>query len=329
MASPTFTPAQLEIYFNRIQLPEKYRPASNHPLDLTLLTALHIHHISTVPYENLIIHYSPHRKITLDAPTLFQKIVANSRGRGGYCMESTLLFLFVLRDLGFNVYPTGVRIRLRENGVPVGNFIGLVHIVLIVKLAGSGEKFVIDTAFGGDGPTKPLPLKHDFVTTNLGTQENRYIWSGIEQQPPRPDGERQMWWIYQYRNSIDKPWRSFYVFTEVEFLLADFNIMSHFTGATGETHQVFTVLIVLFQRSNEEDGEELRITGKRMLVNGVVKQNLGGRTEVVKVCETEEERIDVLKELFGITLEQEEKDAIVGRVTALKSRSDLPILEAE
>ena len=53
--------------------------------------------------------------------------------------------------------------------------------------------------------------------------------------------------------------------------------------------------------------------GKVMLINGEVKRNLGGKTEVVKVCRSEEERIQFLREYFGITLTEEERDGVKGR----------------
>lgn len=40
-------------------------------------------------------------------------------------MEDSLFFMWMLQAYGFDVYPTGVRIRLRENGVPKGDFGGL------------------------------------------------------------------------------------------------------------------------------------------------------------------------------------------------------------
>ena len=39
-------------------------------------------------------------------------------------MESCIFFNHVLRKLGFEAYTTGARIRLREGGVPVGDYIG-------------------------------------------------------------------------------------------------------------------------------------------------------------------------------------------------------------
>lgn len=59
------------------------------------------------------------------------------------------------------------------------------------------------------------------------------------------------------------------------------------------------------------DGEE--VVGKVMLVNGVVSRNDGGKTVVVKVCRNEEERVEVLKEVFGIGLIEEEVVGVRGR----------------
>ena len=164
---------------------------------------------------------------------------------------------------------------------------------------------MLDVGFGGDGATKPLPLISGHVEQNLGPQEIRLIYSTIEQQID----QSKMLWIYQYRNGVDKDWNSFYCFPEFEFLPQDFEIMNYFTSTSqgGTNFQTRTVLIVRFLR------EEESIVGKVMLVDGVVKRNLGGQTEIVKICEGEHERVKALKEYFAITLTEEEKEGVKGR----------------
>lgn len=54
-----------------------------------------------------------------------------------------------------------------------------------------------------------------------------------------------------------------------------------------------------------------------MLVNGEVKMNTGGKTQVVKVCKTEAERVEALREYFGIELTEEEREGIRGTCTDL------------
>lgn len=171
-----------------------------------------------------------------------------------------------------------------------------------------GSKYMLDVGFGGDGATKPLPLVSGHVVQNLGPQEIRLLYSTISQQT---DQSKKLW-IYQYRNGKDKEWNSFYCFPEFEFLSQDFEIMNYFTSTShGETNfQTRTVLIVRFLRGErEQEG----IVGKVMLVNGEVKRNMGGKTEVVKVCETEEERVGALEEYFAITLTKGEKVGVRGR----------------
>ena len=181
-----------------------------------------------------------------------------------------------------------------------------------------GTRWMVDVGFGGDGATRPTPLIDGHVTCNIGTQDIRLTRDFIPSQTERTS-ERKLW-IYQYRNSPEKPWNSFYAFSDqVEFVPADFNVMNWYTGSAPESFRTFTVLIVKFLRRLKEDGsEEEEVYGKRMLVNGVVKENLGGKTTVVQECRTEGERSQALKEWFGMELMAEEGEGINGWGTELK-----------
>lgn len=123
MASP-YSREQISQFLDYISIPTEFRLDAKPGPDLALLRALHVHMITTVPYENLALHYSSEKRIHLDPQFLFQKIVGSKRGRGGYCLENSILFLHVLRALGFTVYPVGVKVRLRVDGVPTGGYLG-------------------------------------------------------------------------------------------------------------------------------------------------------------------------------------------------------------
>lgn len=109
---------QVEQFFDRIALPEKYR---DHPVlkkrdaieseeGGEFLALLHRYTLAAVPFENLELHYSPHHTISLDPQHLFHKIVERGFGRGGYCLETNTLFLVILRTIGYDVYPAGARV---------------------------------------------------------------------------------------------------------------------------------------------------------------------------------------------------------------------------
>lgn len=117
-----FTAEDVERYYNLIKLPSRYR--TQHAKNYELLHVLHTFQISTIPYENLSIHYSKSHNVNIEPRAAFEKF-CSGKGRGGYCMEVAIFYLHMLRAIGFKAYHTGVRIRLREDGVPNGDYIGL------------------------------------------------------------------------------------------------------------------------------------------------------------------------------------------------------------
>lgn len=323
------SPDQVSSYLTYLDLPPTFHPSASPTLSLSYLTTLFTHQITAIPYENLIIHYSPSHTVSLDPQTLFDKIItppgAPRRGRGGYCMEISLLFLHLLHALGFtSAYTVGVRIRPRSaDGVPDGEYTGFVHLVILLTLPGdgpSGQRYVLDAGFGGDGPTRPMELVEGVVHHNsVGTQEVRFSrgWLGGGSRFVPPDEGRRLW-VYEYRNGSGRPWNAFYAFdADLEFLEADFGVMSHYTSTAETSFQTRATLVVRFLRGVGEDGG-VRVVGKVMLVGGVVKRNLGGKTEVVKVCGTEAERVEALREWFEIVLTEEEARSIKGGVAELK-----------
>lgn len=97
--------------------------------------------------------------------------------------------------------------------------------------------------------------------------------------------------------------------------------MNWYTGSSPDSFQTYRMIIVKFLRrlkEGEGEGGEEEIYGKRMLINGTIKENLGGKTRVVQECASEAERVKALEEWFGITLLEEEKVAIRGHCTELK-----------
>jgi len=313
--SSAYSPEQISAYLDYIEVPAHHR--QNEPkLNLEFLIDLHVHTLSAIPYENLSLHYNDQHTNTLDPQKLFQKIVVDNRGRGGYCMEISLLYNHILRGLGFQVYTAGVKIRRRQNGIPHGPYVGWVHIVNIVELP-DGSKWMCDVAFGGDGATRPLPLLEDHVTHNMGTQEIRLIKDHIPAQIDRRPHTKM--WIYQYRNSPSQIWNSFYAFYEVEFSAEDFGVMNWYTGHSPDSPQLGGLLVIKFLRRQKEEGEgENEIFGKRMLIDGIIKENLGGKTSIVETCVSEKDRIAALGKWFGISLTEVEKKGITGWKTELR-----------
>ncbi|KAI1126183.1 hypothetical protein F5Y10DRAFT_245340 [Nemania abortiva] len=310
MSSSAYAREQIDQFLDYIQLPKQYHHA---PPSYDLLRTLHTHMLAAVPYENLAIHYNPSHAVELDPQHLFRKIVVNKRGRGGYCMEDGILYNHMLVGLGFDSYTVGVRTRLRDGGIPKGDFPGWVHIVSIVEI--DGQRYHVDIAFGGDCATLPMPLVDGLVHQNIGAQQIRLVRDWIPTQAKRTDEHKL--WIYEYRNGPDKPWNPFYCFALVEFMPNDWDVINVFASTSPKSWQTKTVIAIKFlRRTRDDDGRE-EIYGKRMLVNDVVKENLGGRTVVVHECKSEGDRVAALEKYFDLYLTEEEKNGIKGWQAAL------------
>jgi arylamine N-acetyltransferase len=117
-------------------------------------------------------------------------------------------------------------------------------------------------------------------------------------------------------------------FTTLEFLPQDYAVMSYYVNNSPQSWFTTTVVAVKMlldnehseddkQASNEEQPEDVVVMGKEMLSGAELKRNMGGKTQLVKTCATEQERVHVLRDVFGLVLTEEERMGITGSVAAL------------
>ncbi len=117
-------------------------------VDIDTLRALHLHHNSAIPFENIDVVLP--REIQLDDQSLVDKLV--TARRGGYCFEQNGLFERVLREVGFNVRSLLGRVVLANPPqMPPRT-----HRLLLVEL--NGERWIADVGFGGQTLTAPIRL---------------------------------------------------------------------------------------------------------------------------------------------------------------------------
>lgn len=165
-------------------------------------------------------------------------------------------------------------------------------------------QYLADVGYGGNGPKVPLPLISGSVVHNLGTQDLRLVRETTMGLSDRQQGR----WTYQFRNAEDQAWAIGYSFTDIEFTLKDFEVMNFFTSRSPDSFLTTKILVVKFL---QEDG---KITGKVIMDQEQVKKNTEGKNTLPQTCQTEEERVQVLENLFKLKLPEEEKNGIRGRI---------------
>ncbi|KAI4263907.1 MAG: hypothetical protein L6R42_000966 [Xanthoria sp. 1 TBL-2021] len=302
---PTYTDSQLSKYLHSFSF--NYGELFRHgfAIDYNELKTIQQHHLSTYPFENLSLHYSTTHTISLDLDLLFEKFVEADRGRGGYCMENNAFLGSMLRSMGYDVTSVGARVCDGIHGGDGETFGSWSHMVNIITI--SNKRYMVDVAFGGNGATAPLPLEENTIHERIAPSEMRLIRSSIKQHTD----PHQRLWLYQARETRDSEWQTQYCFTETEFLAEDYEMMNFWTSQSRTS--IFTQAI-LMAKMVMEDG---KVVGAVTMFNEKVKREVGG-VVVERFCMSEEDRLGILKEWFGVRLTGEEERGIKGLVTELK-----------
>jgi N-hydroxyarylamine O-acetyltransferase len=111
------------------------------------LIALHEHHVYSVPFENLDIHYK--KIFDLNPDRVYKKVVGDFRG--GFCYELNLIFSRLLIDIGFTARIISCRI-FNDSGEPGPEYD---HMAIHVK---TDREYLVDVGFG-DLFVRPLEIR--------------------------------------------------------------------------------------------------------------------------------------------------------------------------
>jgi N-hydroxyarylamine O-acetyltransferase len=247
-------------YFDRIGYQGPRSPT------LDVLRALHRLHPQAIAFENL----DPflHRPVDLDIAALQRKLV--SGGRGGYCFEHNLLFMEMLKAIGFDVSGLAARVLWNQ---PEDAVTARSHMLLRVEL--DGRIWLADVGFGGLTQTGPLL----FVP-------------GLEQQTPHEmfrvveaDG------YFRMQASVGDTWRTLYRFDLQEQFPVDYAVSNYFLSTSPASHF----------RSSLIAARALPDRRLALQNNRLSTHHRDGRTKRVE-CADPAELAEILQSQFGVAL---------------------------
>lgn len=321
---PRYSNDQLQKYFARISLPDQYRSspvvqdsslAQTKEHGLPLLKALHRYHLANIPFENLELHYSAHKKVSLNMDVLYDKFVERGmkHGRGGRCMENNGFFGTVLRSLGYNVRNCGGRVsRMWNPNAETREQLGQTydnwnHMLNLVKL--EKQWYIVDVGMGSMGPAIVYPLEDGWEGIAVPPRKIRLQLRAIPESYGQGEDTPKLWCFDQCLVP-DEPgkdkWIPTYCFTETEFLPQDYEMMSFFTSNNPSVF--FTYCIICTKLLLDEEKQEL--VGDVTLFNNAVRKTVGGKREPPTELKSEEERVQALRETFKVELTEEERNGI-------------------
>ena len=253
--APASAHLDLDAYLRRIGYAGDLRPSR------VTLDALHLAHVTHIPFENLDILLG--RPIRLDLASVQAKLVTG--GRGGYCFEQNLLFATVLRELGFAVTQLAARVRLGTDVVRPRT-----HMTLLVDV--DGARWLADVGFGASGLLLPMPFGN-------GQEARQFAWTF------RVVLEAGAWVL---RSRAGEWWEDLYAFTEEPQHPVDYEIANWYTSTYPDSR--FTQTLT---------AQQIAPDVRRILRNREYSEDRG--TEVAhRTLADDEEVLEMLAETFGL-----------------------------
>ncbi|XP_055470395.1 arylamine N-acetyltransferase 2-like [Psammomys obesus] len=275
----------IEAYFERIG----YQNSRN-KLDLKTLTAILQHQIRAIPFENLNIHCGESMELNLD--TIFDQIVRKKRG--GWCLQVNHLLYWALTITGFETTMLGGYVF---NTAANKYSSGMIH--LLVQVTIGDKDYIVDAGFGRSYQMwEPLELtsgknQPQVPAIFILTEENgTWYLDQIRREQYIPNQE------FVNTDLLEKnKYRKIYSFTLEPRTIEDFESTNTYLQTSPAS--VFTSKSFCSLQTPE---------GVHCLVGSTLTYRRFNYKDSIDLVEfkslTEEEIEDVLKTIFGVSLEK-------------------------
>lgn len=113
-----------------------------------------------IPFENMSIIENRNAAITMD--NLYNKMIL--RNEGGVCYELNTVLYYFLCENGFHT--TMVRGITYDHNENQWSASGRTHIFNLIEY--KGQRYIVDSGFGGNLPLKPVPLNGEIIVSDNG-----------------------------------------------------------------------------------------------------------------------------------------------------------------
>jgi arylamine N-acetyltransferase len=126
-------------------------------------------------------------------------------------------------------------------------------------------------------------------------------------------------------NDPNTRWNQIYIFSETEYFQCDFEAMSYFVSThapSPESHfSTLRDVMMLKKYFWLEGQQDVLVADKHLgvyyLIGNSLKRAAGQEVEEIKEVETEEERIELIKQYFDVDIDRDGINYVRGRKVAL------------
>ncbi|KAF8510143.1 cysteine proteinase [Hysterangium stoloniferum] len=311
-----YSPTQVQKYLEIIGFPADV--ASFIP-NLGALDCLIRQHLLTFPFENTPLHYDADHDIDASPQPIYQRLVEQKKG-GSLCYGLNGLLMGMLRGLGYRAIAVSGRVNLSPPTEKPRTFSVPSHLCILVQFGGGSPgntqtTYLVDTAFGRSCLVHPLLLEVGQTASGAAPPEEHRIAQASDSDSSVLGVE----WALEYRCGSDQPnWSTLYSFSETETPPSDWIAYSqNFCARPPPVFKNNVVCLRFF--ATDTAGPNGALLGRFMLMGNKVLKKIGTHAEPIMEFNTEKERIQILRDVFGIIIEETEIEYIENTPAAFQS----------
>lgn len=259
--------------------------------------------------------------------------------KNSFICNNTLIPTSIFID---RVLPVAGRVNMSQPTSPTPHtFTFLTHLVLLVQLPPSNSLYLVDVGFGGNGPVRPMPFPLSTLESqsplSLSSFQAEIEHFSLVQGGAPPEQHRLTLyhhplsalepsaltadWALQYRcrgSEHQEDWSTLYIFKPIEVInhhdWIPFAQWLSIYPVDLFQENVLVAKYFIVDQDDDDDEEKVKI-GRTTMVGNKVFRRVGARSEFLKEFKTEKERVRILRDEFGIVVEENE----IGNITKWKA----------
>ncbi|KAF8531733.1 hypothetical protein JB92DRAFT_3138701 [Gautieria morchelliformis] len=312
-----YSAEQVEAYLRRISFNGDISSLQPNLTNLEQLVRLHL---VALPFENSRLHYAADHEVDVSPQYVYTRLVEKRMG-GSWCCGHNGLLLGMLRGLGYRVFASSGRVNQSPRSEEARDFTFLSHMVLLVQLeedhsepnarnvatdtSSRQQTYLVDVGFGGTGIVRPMLLEAGTIISGSAPPEEHRLIRGMHPDSSFGETEPSREWVVQYRCGLHQPaWTTLYMFGETETYTSDWIAYSQWLCAHPVAlfeHNVFAVRHFIVEDISATQGE--MPLGRLVMTGRSVRRTIGAESQKIREFATESDRVRILREDFGITVD--------------------------
>lgn len=179
----------------------------------------------------------------------------------------------------------------------------------MMNVSSKQRTYMVDVGFGGNGIVRPMLLEVGHVVSGAAPPEEHRLVREMHPDSSLEETESSREWVLQYRcGSYQPTWTTLFIFGETETYINDWIAYSQWLCAhpVDIFQNVIAVRYFIVEGQLVPGGGNEVPLGRLVMTGRRVQRRIGTHSRTIREFSTEYDRVRILKDDFGISVDESE-----------------------